>query len=291
MARIRSIKPEFWTSEQIVELSATARLLFIGLWNFCDDAGNHVASAKTLKMEVFPGDDLSSAEVSKLVSELLHGGLLVQYQGDDGREYWHVTGWHHQHIEKPNYKHPAFPGMVGERSANGRRTVGDHSTPERNRKGEEIENSLSPAREAAGPFFESSTTGDVAPQVAPAPPAETESERTHRLIVADVKADDWAFLREAAQKAGYDGKTLGSVADEVRKFCGHYAAHKDPDKAEQFTADPVPFFREMFVRWLVLAKGINRKKRLPPDAPRYTPPPTARNGTGHITNFINPPPR
>ena len=30
MARIRTIKPDFWTDEKVVELSAFARLLFIG---------------------------------------------------------------------------------------------------------------------------------------------------------------------------------------------------------------------------------------------------------------------
>jgi len=34
MARIRTIKPEFWTAEQVMELSRDARLLFIGMWNF-----------------------------------------------------------------------------------------------------------------------------------------------------------------------------------------------------------------------------------------------------------------
>ena len=32
MPRIRTIKPEFWTDEKIIELSLPARLLFIGLW-------------------------------------------------------------------------------------------------------------------------------------------------------------------------------------------------------------------------------------------------------------------
>lgn len=34
MARIRTIKPEFWTSEQVMGCAPLARLLFIGLWNF-----------------------------------------------------------------------------------------------------------------------------------------------------------------------------------------------------------------------------------------------------------------
>lgn len=37
MPRIRTIKPEYWTSEQVLDLSIPARLAFIGLWNFCDD--------------------------------------------------------------------------------------------------------------------------------------------------------------------------------------------------------------------------------------------------------------
>ena len=49
MARIRTVKPEFWASEQVMECSPIARLLFIGLWNFCDDAGNHPLSEKTLR--------------------------------------------------------------------------------------------------------------------------------------------------------------------------------------------------------------------------------------------------
>ena len=77
MSRIRTVKPEFWTSEQVVELSPTARLLFIGIWNFCDDQGIHPASAKTLKMEVFPGDDFSVAEIEAMVSEILNQGLMI----------------------------------------------------------------------------------------------------------------------------------------------------------------------------------------------------------------------
>ena len=39
MARIRTIKPEFWIDDVIVELPFETRLLFIGIWNFADDAG------------------------------------------------------------------------------------------------------------------------------------------------------------------------------------------------------------------------------------------------------------
>lgn len=137
MARIRTIKPEFWASEQIMECSPTARLLFIGMWNFCDDGGNHSASVKTIKAEVFPGDDIGIDVVSGLVSELVSQGLLFEYEVA-GKHYWHVTGWHHQKIEKPTVKHPEPPENLlsfVEKSSSIRRAVAERSPPEG--KGEE----------------------------------------------------------------------------------------------------------------------------------------------------------
>ena len=111
MARIRSIKPEFWTSEQIMEVSPVARLAFIGIWTFCDDGGNHPAAIKTLKAEVFPGDNMTN--MVEIVEELISAGLLVQYSAN-GKDYWHVTGWHHQKIDQPTFRHPKPDGTIPE---------------------------------------------------------------------------------------------------------------------------------------------------------------------------------
>lgn len=128
MARIRTIKPEFWTSEQVTDCSPLARLLFIGMWNYCDDAGNHTASAKTLKAEVFPSDDMTSASVQLLIDELVANGLVALYSAQ-GKDYLHVTGWkRHQKIDKPTYKHPPFI----ESATPPRRTFGESSTTEGN---------------------------------------------------------------------------------------------------------------------------------------------------------------
>lgn len=146
MARIRSVKPEFWSSEQVMECSPMARLMFIGLWNFCDDAGNHVASAKTIKAEIFPGDDISSVDVQRLLDELSSNGLIAFYTSDS-KEFLHVTGWKkHQKIDKPTYKHPPF-------SADARRALDESSTPEwsgEERKGEEEKPPHTPPATAEG---------------------------------------------------------------------------------------------------------------------------------------------
>lgn len=128
MARIRSIKPEFWTSENIVECSPIARLLFVGMWCFCDDAGTHPASAKRLKMEVFPGDSFSDEDILGWIEELKQATLLVEYTVD-GKVYWNVTGWQHQKIERPTVRYPKLP-KFDEHSSNGRRDLDDTSPPE-----------------------------------------------------------------------------------------------------------------------------------------------------------------
>ncbi|NHZ93635.1 hypothetical protein F2P45_32245 [Massilia sp. CCM 8733] len=114
MARIRTVKPEFWTSEQIAECSPTARLLFIGIWSFSDDHGIHPASVKRLKMEVFPSDVISDEDIQAMVDELEAAELLHSYQVA-GKDYWQVTGWaRHQKIDKPTYRHPQPGAPVGE---------------------------------------------------------------------------------------------------------------------------------------------------------------------------------
>lgn len=109
MARIRSIKPEFWSSEQVMACSPIARLLFIGIWNFADDAGRMKFSARTIKAQVFPGDDTTIEAVRGMLDELSAKGLIEVYSVD-GVEFFQVTGWHHQRIDKPQKaKHPPNP--------------------------------------------------------------------------------------------------------------------------------------------------------------------------------------
>lgn len=132
MARIRTIKPEFWTSEQIAECSVNARLLFIGLWNFCDDSGVMPSSLKGIKMKVFPGDDdVTSENIQRMLAELSANRLIVFYVVDE-QEYLRVTGWHkHQKIDQPTFKYPLEDGEI---PVNVRRTSADGSPPERKGK-------------------------------------------------------------------------------------------------------------------------------------------------------------
>lgn len=99
MARIRTIKPEFWTDDALTECSLSARLLFIGTWNFADDNGNLERSAKQLKVKIFPAD---CVDVEPLVQELIKQKLLVEYSAG-GKKYLHIrTFKDHQVINRPS---------------------------------------------------------------------------------------------------------------------------------------------------------------------------------------------
>lgn len=82
MARIRTIKPEFFTSEDIVSLSPMARLLYISTWCEADKEGRLIWKPRTFKLRYFPGD---SCDIEALCDELVASGLVVLY--GDGLAY------------------------------------------------------------------------------------------------------------------------------------------------------------------------------------------------------------
>ena len=104
--RIRSIKPEFWRSDDIDALSIPDRLLFIGLWSYVDDNGVGLFSLKDIAADLFAGDMArDSQETLRRVSEglgtLSRHGLIEVYRVDD-KDYLHVTRWsRHQKITHP----------------------------------------------------------------------------------------------------------------------------------------------------------------------------------------------
>lgn len=92
MARIRTIKPEFFTSEDIVSLSPMARLLYIALWCEADREGRMLWKPRTFKMRYFPADD---CDVIALCKELTDAGLVRLY----GDGLAHVPSFSkHQHL-------------------------------------------------------------------------------------------------------------------------------------------------------------------------------------------------
>lgn len=203
MARIRTIKPEFWTDERVGEASVSARLLFIGALNFADDYGGLDRSSKQLKAQVFPYD---SVDCEPLVLELIRVGLFIEYEVDE-RKYLHIKGFSlHQKVE--NKGKPRIP--IYQSSPNSHRELSEDSSetqPVREGNGREGKSADAPTKVL--------TAGEPAPPKARKPPPRT-------TFPADLELT--AAMRDQATKKFPD-------CDPAEMFVGFKAHHQGHGKA------------------------------------------------------------
>lgn len=152
MARIRTIKPEFWTDEKIGNLRREARLLFIALWNFADDKGTVRANPVLIKSQIFPYDeDLRVDTLNKWLAALVDARMLEPFTLN-GESFYNIrTFLSHQKIDRPSKPLIAAElkeellAKKNEKPLNPRRVFGEHSPQEREREEDmEIEPKGSP---------------------------------------------------------------------------------------------------------------------------------------------------
>lgn len=139
MARIRTIKPEFFTSEDIVSLTPLARLFYVGLWCEADREGRLDWKVGTLKMRYLPGD---SCDVQELANELISAGLVVIYEVD-GKHYAEIPSFTKHQVINNRESESTRPARV------------DHASPRVKAEGKE-------GREGKGTGREGKEGGDDA---------------------------------------------------------------------------------------------------------------------------------
>lgn len=109
MARIRTIKPEFWSDDKLGPLDPLTRLVFLGLVSQADDAGRLPDSVKRLNGLLFPFTEDDAEPCIELLSTL---GVISRGSAANGQRIIQITGWsRHQYIEKPNLR-AALPPIV-----------------------------------------------------------------------------------------------------------------------------------------------------------------------------------
>lgn len=135
MARIRSIKPDFFLDPDLSELSHESRLAFIGLWCHADKAGRLEDEPKKLKVLIFPYE---KADMNAILDTLTKKPFIVRYASND-HNYIQIVNFHkHQrphHTEKAS-ELPECNGIltVKEPLLDGDKKVGKEEGKER--KGE-----------------------------------------------------------------------------------------------------------------------------------------------------------
>ena len=102
MARIRTIKPEFWSDEKLGQISRDARLLFVGFWNLSDDYGVLKGHFSWIKSQLFPYDDLSMRKFQNWVNELLDHKFILPFN-ENGEKFFYIRHFaSHQVINRPS---------------------------------------------------------------------------------------------------------------------------------------------------------------------------------------------
>lgn len=236
MARIRTIKPDFWTDEKLTECSLSARLLFIGTWNFADDNGNLQASAKKLKMQIFPADNI---DCQPLLDELIAHGILIEYSVNE-EKYLHIKGFKkHQVINRPS-KTNIPQCILSEYSLN----TQEELTDGREGKGREGNILLLP-------------NGSSCPQQ----PEEKPTECPHQEIISlyakhlptGIFPKSWSGDRAAKLRARWREEEKRQSLDWWNKFFA-YCSKSDFLTGKTHSKDRPPF--EVSLDWIVSPKNF-----------------------------------
>ncbi len=124
MARIRMIKPEFWSDATVARLDIFARLFYVALWNFADDEGRGRAIARELLGFAFPlDDDIGVADIESALCALESHCRIILYEADGVRHYQIVHWDEHQKINRPTASRlPPPPGFTVSRNGSGNST-------------------------------------------------------------------------------------------------------------------------------------------------------------------------
>lgn len=255
MARIRTIKPDFWSDETLGECSPTSRLLFIGTWNVADDHGNLERSARQLKAQLFPYDGF---DCEPLVQELLQHGLLLEYEVD-GKKYLHIKGFdRHQKVEKKsNPRHP----------------LPDHSTtpPRLLPDSSPSSSGSSLGREGNGMEWNGRDTQSAREEGLTKPNPLEPTEREHHQRFLEIQAaypkragrTDWITAEHHYRiRIDENDATHEELLDAVKRF----AAYSDAvgDTGQKWVLAPVNFFsapdRPWLQEWALPAKPLARAR-------------------------------
>lgn len=150
MPRIRTIKPEFFTSDTVTQLPLTARLTFVGLWTYADDEGRGRDDPRLVKAALWPLDDAHGRDdVEADLAALEDARLIIRYAVGE-RRYFQIRGWKdHQRINRPTPSDiPAC--VLTEHSVSPHVQISEPSRPERKGKEGEEEEGTDTVAKATG---------------------------------------------------------------------------------------------------------------------------------------------
>jgi hypothetical protein len=233
--RIRTIKPDFFTSDTVSTLPLRARLTWIGLWTHCDDHGRCRDNVKLIKAAVWPLDDVSLRDIESDLDDLVEANVVFRYVVE-GKAYLQVTNWaEHQKVDRPSKSNIPAPTEAADiHRAEAEVTAGqtprdtlararESASRARDRKGRERKGKEGDARASAGP----------GPEPPPEPPLRCD-EHTGRSDSPPCGA--CADLRRAREQWKRDNVARLVAAPRCDLHAGQVAGNCSLCRSEQLGA-------------------------------------------------------
>src|SRR6185437_6556998 len=108
--RIRSIKPEFFGDEKVLELTRDARYTLVGLLSLADDRGRLRDRPLEMLGAIYPEEKVRPADLRKWIDSILKARLALRYEVEGHKYLWLPGFIRHQNVEKPTESElPAHP--------------------------------------------------------------------------------------------------------------------------------------------------------------------------------------
>jgi hypothetical protein len=128
VARIRTVKPDFFTHPSITPLSIPARLLLLSLLTQADDEGRLYDQGAKIRGLAFGDED--RVNIGALLVELADHGRILRYEMG-GRDCIEITGFHdHQRVNRPTPSTIPAPGLFSTLSPSAQGVLTEDSSPE-----------------------------------------------------------------------------------------------------------------------------------------------------------------
>lgn len=229
--RIRTIKPQFWTSGDIKRQSDSVALFFIGLWNAADDEGK--LKYDPVEISARLGGRWDAGKVRLFVGKLVAGGQIIVSQ-DSG--WLRVVNWSHQKINRPlrpSVKVEEIEWLTKRDSLNAHdNSMSAHC---KYRKGKEGKRKGRDSLTGQTPFAEGGSAGEESP------PAELAPKKPRALPSAETKTGrTWAAYSQAyrlryGEEPARNAKGFGICsqlvdrlgAEEAPEVAAFYVGHND----------------------------------------------------------------
>lgn len=184
MARIRTIKPEFWQDEKLAPCDPVTRLVFLGLISMADDLGRVLDNVKIIDAFIFPESSDTSRESLATLSRLAR---VTRGKTVSGQRVIQIVNWdRHQKVDRPSMR-AALPEIVA--------------------ASEDTDILASPSRDTREPLAIRPTTNDQRPTTVDRRPDGASTVRGWDTFTAGVP-EDYRDAVDGALRAAHDPDAL-----------------------------------------------------------------------------------